>query len=58
MSKDVFDQALVQALEEISREDFRHRVDQEKARILRERNQSLWQRLINKLPFTITRRKP
>ena len=50
--------AKAKALEELVAEEFRKLVDEEKARILSKRNQSLWQRLINKLPFTVTRRKP
>lgn len=47
------DDILITAREEVAREEFRRLVDLEKARIREQMNMSLWQRLLNKLPFTI-----
>lgn len=48
------------AQQELFDEHWRAAINREKQRITALRNQSLWQRLLSKLPFTITieRKKP
>ncbi len=57
MDDSILRQAKAAAHEELAQEQFRHLVDLEKARLRARRNRSLWQRLLDKLPFTITWKK-
>ena len=56
MDDHILQQIKARAHEELAQESFRAAVDAEKTRLRAVRNRSLWQRLIDKLPFTITRK--
>lgn len=48
---------IAQAEEELRREKFREAVDAEKARLRARDSRSVWRRILDAIPFTVTRKK-